>query len=103
MEVSTGYKAEMMAQLFSQVGAYLAAESEGGEATADDIIDFFAFGIAMVIDNDSDLRTPRDLRLASDTAKALIDRNVKALRAMHENGEPTFLAMGCRAVPRLAK
>ena len=51
--------------------------------TADDIMDFFAIAIAALLDNDSNLTTPRHLlRIGAETAAKHIERRAKKFRAM---------------------
>lgn len=82
LNVPTEYKSQMLQAMVPTAVIMLAQGAEGGEATADDIIDFFAMAIASVIDNDSYLTTPRHLRIGAETAAKHIERRAREFRAM---------------------
>lgn len=82
MNVPTEYKSQMLTAMVPTVVMTLSGGAQGGEATADDIIDFFAMAIASVLDNDSYLTTPRHLRIGAETAAKHIERRAREFRAM---------------------
>lgn len=82
MNVPTEYKSTMLTSFVPAVCHTLVAGAENGDATADDIIDFFAMAIASVLDNDSHLTSPRHLRIAAETAAKHIERRAREFRAM---------------------
>lgn len=59
--------------------------------TGDDLLSFFGLCSAAVIDNDSLLTTPRQVRLGAETAAVHSVQWAQRLRAMHSDDEPTFL------------
>lgn len=77
---------------------------EGQVVEAGDLLDFFALGVAAILDNDTHLRTPRDLRLGAETAAKLIERHAKDFRAMKEQAGIKWLeiAMAPRGIESAA-
>lgn len=76
-------KVRLLATIVPDAIERLNAATEG-ELSADDIVDLFASAIALVIDNDSHVRTPRDFRMAGETAASLVTRRAKEMRAAQE-------------------
>lgn len=98
--VPLDYKARVMKAMWRPMMDAFAEGSTDGEITGDDLIEFFAFGLAMVIDNDTHLTNPRAVRLAVETAKTHISRNVRTLAAVRENsGGRSFLDMVMSSQP----
>jgi hypothetical protein len=93
MNVKTEYKAQVLGMLYPQLFDALARGAEGGEVTADDIIDFFGMGIAAILDNDSHLTTPRHLRIGADTAAVRIEERAMEFRAMQEAAGVSWLSL----------
>ncbi|WP_304560260.1 hypothetical protein [Sphingomonas immobilis] len=60
--------------------------------TGDDLYAFFGLCFGALIDNDSNLTTPRDLRLGSETAAVHALSWVKKLKEMRGADGPSFLA-----------
>ncbi|MGH6782482.1 MAG: hypothetical protein ACREB5_10310 [Sphingomonadaceae bacterium] len=82
---------EILSVLMDPVMQALGNCSKDGEVSSDDILDLFALAIATVIDNDSHLKTPGDLRQGVATAAQRIEEHVRALRVAHElSGISTF-------------
>lgn len=100
MSVPLDYKAKVMKAMWKPAMEALAGGAPNGELTGDDLIEFFAFGLAMVIDNDTHLTNPRAVRLAVETAKTHVSRNVRTLAAVREkNGGRSFLDMVMASQP----
>ncbi len=77
----------------------LGTMAEGNELTADDIVEFFAMGIAAVIDNDTNFKTPRDLRKAADSTAIVIERRARDFRALSEATGVSALDILCSSYP----
>lgn len=95
MKIALEKKVAVLSSVMKPIMDLLAAELPEGDddLTGDDILDFFALGVAALIDNDSLLTTPRDLRLAVETARKHVDRHVKELRAAHDESGVSLLAL----------
>ena len=94
MNIETMDKVAVLKVVINPVMDQLAAMvPEGQEVSADDLVDFFSLGIAAILDNDSPLRTPRDLRLGSETAAKLIERRAKEFRAMQDQAGASWLSV----------
>lgn len=91
--VPLDYKAKVMKAMWRPTMEALAGGAPDGQLSGDDLIEFFAFGIAMVLDNDTNLTNPRSVRLAIETAKTHVAKNVKTLAAVRERSGRSFLAM----------
>jgi len=92
MKVPSDYKLQILGVVLESLMPSLAAASDGAEVSADDVLGVFALGIAAVLDNDTNLRTPRDLRLGAETAAKLIERRAKEFRAMQEQAGMSWLS-----------
>ena len=93
MNVTTDYKAQVLGILYPQLLSALAAGAQGGDVTGDDMVDFFALAIAAFIDHDTNLTTPKHLRLAADTAAIRIEQRAKEFRAMQRQAGISWLAV----------
>lgn len=93
MNVSTDYKAEVLGMLYPQLLSALAAGAKDGDVTGDDMVDFFALAIAAFIDHDTNLTTPKHLRLAADTAAIRIEQRAKEFRAMQKEAGISWLTL----------
>lgn len=95
MKIETEQKATVLNWLLELIMDSLAKQldDEDDELTGDDLLDFFALGIAAIIDNDTLLTTPRDRRLAVETARKHIERNVKELRTAHDESGVSLLSL----------
>lgn len=91
--VPLDYKARVMKAMWRPTMDALAGGTPDGQLTGDDLIEFFAFGLAMIIDNDTNLTNPRATRLAIETTKTHVARSVKTLAAVRERSGRSFLAM----------
>lgn len=76
----------LMPQLFDALQA--AAGPEG--FTGDDVIDVFALGMGLIIENDTNLTAPSHFRAAAESAKVHITRHVNALRRSRGEGASTL-------------
>ena len=93
MNVKTDYKVQVLGMLYPQLFSALAAGAEDGDVTADDIIDFFGMGIAAILDNDSYLKTLRDLQHGATTAALRIEQRAKEFRAMQDQAGISWLSL----------
>jgi hypothetical protein len=63
------------------------------ELSADDIVDFHALCIAALLENDTDITTPRDTRMAIETVSSYVKRWARSLRDQRRGeNAPSFLA-----------
>lgn len=99
MKVPAAAKLDAMQEILLPVLDMLGKNAEDGDLTADDIIDFFAIGIAAVIDNDTNLTTPGDLRKAAQVATKMIEGRVKELRALQAQEGQSFLDLVISGTP----
>lgn len=76
----------LMPQLFDALQD--AAGPEG--FTGDDVIDVFALGMGLIIENDTNLTAPSHFRAAAESAKVHITRHVNALRQSRGDGPSTL-------------
>ena len=93
LNVTIDQKVEIMHVMFDPIMGALGAMSSGNDVSADDIIDFFALGIAMVLDNDTNLKTPQLLRLGAITATKMIDTRARQLRESRDESGMSLLAI----------
>jgi uncharacterized protein (UPF0147 family) len=77
----------------------LGTMAKGNDLTADDLVEFFAMGIAAVIDNDTNVRSPRDIRKASEASTKLIEQRARDFRALHEATGISALDILCPSYP----
>jgi len=80
MKVPIDYKMQMMLTMMPTVFDALAGGAEDGDVTADDVVDFFAMSVAAIIDNDTRLKTPRDLRMGAETVAKRMEGWAKEFR-----------------------
>ena len=99
MNVPVEVKLAALQEIMKLVLDTLGGCAEGGDLTADDIIDFFAIGIASVIDNDTHLTTPSDLRKAAQVVTKTVEGRVKELRALQEQVGSSFLSLVIAGTP----
>lgn len=99
--VSLKSKTDIMRELWLPLMGELSEASDGHDYTADDLLEFFALGMAMVLDNDTHIITPRDQRLALDTAKSHVTRWVRLLGEVQKGGAATFLEQCSKYNPAL--
>jgi hypothetical protein len=85
-------KADIMKAMWLPVMDALGGSANGGEITGDDLLEFFALGMAMVLDNDTNIVTPRDVRLSQEAAKSHVMRWMKVLREVRAGGGRSFLS-----------
>jgi hypothetical protein len=86
-------KAEIMQAMWTPLMNAMANQTPDDDVTGDDLLEFFALGMAMVLDNDTHITTPRQERLAQDTAKTHVIRWMKVLKEVRAGGRRSFLAM----------
>jgi 20S proteasome alpha/beta subunit len=98
MTVPADAKLQLLGSTMGLIMDSLASHTPG-ELTADDILDFFAIGMAAVIDNDTHLTTPRDVRIASETAGKRVEQWTKELRKLQVEAGESFLSLAMK-VPR---
>lgn len=82
--VSTEDKLSVLQAHVGQIMEQLGTMADGNDLTADDLVEFFAMGIAAVIDNDTNFKSPRDLRKASEAAAKVIEQRAKDFRALND-------------------
>lgn len=70
--------------------------------THDDVDSFFGLCVGALIDHDSRLTTPRDMRLGSETAGARATVWVKRFREMHGTDGSSFLAYAMKGAGKSA-
>jgi hypothetical protein len=97
--VSDEVKVDLLGQSMPQIIGALNSCSVG-ELGADDIIDFLALCMAAMLDNDSQLVTPRDLRLGSEVVAKRIEHRARELRTLRRPGEKSMLAAILEAPPQ---
>ena len=98
MKVDDQAKIDLFQEILPIVMQYLATNSADGNLEADDIIDFFALGIASVLENDTNLSTPSQLRKGGEAAAKHITHWVRLLRLDHESRGFSLLAATVGAV-----
>jgi hypothetical protein len=86
MKVSDQDKVTLYQEVMPSVMQYLAEHSGGHELSGDDLIDFLAMAIASVLDNDTYLTTPQDLRKGAEAAAKHIARWTRVLREHRVQG-----------------
>jgi hypothetical protein len=95
--VPDNFKLEMLGISWQTILEGLAQGIPDGEepiVTGDDVIDFMALGAAVIINQDTNLRTTRDRRLAVETVAKRVDSWVRDLaRISEETGAPAIDAM----------
>lgn len=89
MNVPDDAKLAVLVTMFGPLFGKLAESAtvkgqEPPEVTADDIVDYLAMAIATVIENDSNLTTPRHVRLAVETTAKRITARVRDIREYRE-------------------
>ena len=82
MAINEAEQIEIISPMVRVIMGAIAAKSPNGEVTGDDVLSLHALGIALMIDNDTNLRTPRDRRLAVETAKKHVERWMRVLDAV---------------------
>ena len=82
--VSIEDKLTVLQAHFPAIMDELGALADGNDLTADDIVEFFALGIAAAIDNDTNFKSPRDIRRAAEACAKLIDRRARDFRTLNE-------------------
>ena len=82
--VSVEDKLAVLQAHFPAIMEELTNLAKGNDLTADDIIEFFALGIAAVIDNDTNFKSPREMRRAAEACAKLIDRRARDFRTLNE-------------------
>jgi hypothetical protein len=85
-------KLELVRKLVVQTADGLAEKAPDGQLTADDMVDVWAMTLGALVANDSNLKTPRDFRLASETIAGRINKHAKEFRNLQdeEGGASTF-------------
>ena len=89
--VSLQSKTEIMRSLYHPLMSALAGAVGGNDLTGDDLLEFFALGMAMVIDNDTHIVTPSAKREAAETCKSHIMRWQQLLGDIQKRGSISFL------------
>ncbi len=93
LNVTIDQKVEIMHVMFDPIMGALGAMSPENQVSADDLIDFFALGIAMILDNDTNLKTQQHIRLGAITATKMIDTRAKQLRESRDETGMSLLAI----------
>lgn len=98
MKVDIQAKVDLFQKIMPLVMDYLAANSPDNALSADDIIDFHALSIAAVLENDTNLTTPQQLRKGSEVAAKHIATWVRLLRLDHQARGASLMAVTMGAV-----
>lgn len=98
MKVEDQAKIDLFQEIMPVVMQYLAANSANQELIADDIVDFFALSIASVIQNDTNLTTPRLQSKGVEAVGKHIAHWVERLKLDQEQRGASLLAMTIGAV-----
>jgi hypothetical protein len=93
LNVTIDQKVEIMHVMFDPILGALRGMAPEKNVSADDIIDFFALGIAMILDNDTNLTTPELLRLGAISATKMIDTRANQLRESRDETGMSLLAI----------
>jgi hypothetical protein len=99
MKVADDEKVLLYREAMPALMQHIAALAPDGELSADDLVDFFAMSIASILDNDSHLKTPQDLRKGAEVATKHIIRWTRWLREVQAETGISLLAttIGARA------
>jgi hypothetical protein len=92
MNVSSEDKMRVLGVLYPRLFEALAGCTEDGEVTGDDVVDFFAMAIGALLDNDSNLKTPRDLRLGADVVAKRTEVWAKEFRRVQDQSGVSWLS-----------
>jgi hypothetical protein len=92
MNVSSEDKMKVLGVLYPRLFEALAGCTEDGEVTGDDVVDFFAMAIGALLDNDSNLTTPQQLRLGVATAAKRAEVWTKEFRKVQDATGTSWLS-----------
>ena len=93
MDVPTDYKLRTLGAMMPAVYGTLAGGTANGEMNADDVVDFFVMAVAAILDNDSDIRTPRDIRQCGEMVGKRTERWTKLFREMQGEAGVSWLSV----------
>ncbi|KTF69772.1 hypothetical protein ACNFJ7_02340 [Sphingomonas sp. HT-1] len=92
LQVSAEEKIEIASSLLPTLMHYLTQLTPDRQVRADDVLDSLALCVAAILENDTNIVTPKHTRMALDTVDVLVKRWAKDLRDHRAAPDVSFLS-----------